>query len=291
MTRIGRIHADPIRVIRVLFQPACWCECVDLRRSSMFRKVVFLFILLALVGCRGAAPATTSSEPATLVVATHDSFAISEPVVAAFEAAHNARVQFLTLGDAGAALNKIILSKDAPLADVFFGVDNTFLSRALDAGVFTPYASPLLTQIPDELELDPEHRLLPVDYGFVTLNADAAWFAERNLPLPATLEDLADPTYRGLLVASNPATSSPGLAFLLATVAHFGEDGYLDILAGAAGQRRAGDRRLERGLLRALHRRLRRRGRPPAGGELLHQPAGGRGLRHAMGARNRPAST
>jgi thiamine transport system substrate-binding protein len=193
----------------------------------MFRKVVFLFILLALVGCRGAAPATTSSEPATLVVATHDSFAISEPVVAAFEAAHNARVQFLTLGDAGAALNKIILSKDAPLADVFFGVDNTFLSRALDAGVFTPYASPLLTQIPDELELDPEHRLLPVDYGFVTLNADAAWFAERNLPLPATLEDLADPTYRGLLVASNPATSSPGLAFLLATVDHFGEDGYL----------------------------------------------------------------
>lgn len=193
----------------------------------MFRKIVLLVILLVLAGCRGAAPAAAPGEPATLVVATHDSFAISEPVVAAFEAAHNARVQFLTLGDAGAALNKIILSKDAPLADVFFGVDNTFLSRALDAGVFTPYASPLLAQIPDDLELDPEHRLLPVDYGFVTLNADSAWFAERGLPLPATLEDLTDPAYRGLLVASNPATSSPGLAFLLATVAHFGEDGYL----------------------------------------------------------------
>jgi thiamine transport system substrate-binding protein len=150
----------------------------------MFRKIVLLVILLALAGCRGAAPAAAPGEPVTLVVATHDSFAISEPVVAAFEAAHNARVQFLTLGDAGAALNKIILSKDAPLADLFFGVDNTFLSRALDADVFAPHASPLLAQIPDELELDPEHRMLPVDYGYVTLNADPAWFAERGIPLP-----------------------------------------------------------------------------------------------------------
>jgi len=135
---------------------------------------------------------------------------------------------FLSLGDAGEALNKIILSKGAPLADVFFGVDNAFLSRALNADVFTPYESPQLANIPDELKLDPENRLLPVDFGFVNINADRLWFEEQGLPLPETLEDLAKPEYAGLLVVENPATSSPGLAFLLATIGHFGEDGYLD---------------------------------------------------------------
>ncbi|MBE2239618.1 MAG: thiamine ABC transporter substrate-binding protein [Caldilineaceae bacterium] len=166
--------------------------------------------------------------PATLVLATHDSFAIGEEVLAAFEAEHNAQVQVLTLGDAGEALNKIILSKDAPLADLFFGVDNTFLSRALAADVFESYVSPQLAQIPDELKLDAESRLLPVDYGFVNLNADAAWFEAAGIPLPQTLDDLADPAYRGLFVAPNPASSSPGLAFLLATIDSFGEEGYLD---------------------------------------------------------------
>ena len=189
-----------------------------------------LFTLLAACQPIQNAPTTgdaTSGDPATLVVGSHDSFAISEEVIAAFEAQHNARIQLLELGDAGAALNKMILAKDAPIADVFFGVDNTFLSRALDSNVFAPYDSPLLDQIPDELELDAEHRLLPVDTGYVNINADRLWFEEKGLPLPTTLEELADPQYAGLLVVLNPATSSPGLAFLLATIAHFGEDGYL----------------------------------------------------------------
>jgi len=194
-----------------------------------------LSALLVLTACQSVEQGTmapagqdTSFAPATLVLASHDSFAIGEEVIAAFEAEHNVTVQVLTLGDAGAALNKIILSKDAPLADLFFGVDNTFLSRALAADVFESYPSPLLTQIPDDLELDAEHRLLPVDYGFVNLNADSEWFANAGIPLPQTLDDLTDPTYKGLFVAPNPATSSPGLAFLLATIDHFGEDGYLN---------------------------------------------------------------
>ncbi len=158
---------------------------------------------------------------------THDSFAISEDVVAAFEQANNVEVVFLASGDSGAALNKAILSKNAPFADVFYGVDNTFLSRALDEGIFEPYASPLLDEVPDEFELDPEHRALPVDFGDVCINYDKAWFAARSLQVPATLEDLLKPEYSGLLVVENPGTSSPGLAFLLATIAHFGEDGYL----------------------------------------------------------------
>ncbi len=201
---------------------------------SRIRCLLGLFAILWLGGCQTmplsqqtpASPETT--QPATLVVASHDSFSVGEAQLAEFEATHNAKVQFLQLGDAGEALNKIILSKDAPLADVFFGVDNTFLSRALNADIFLPYASPLLDQIPDELELDPDHRLLPVDYGFINLNADRAWFEERGIPLPGTLDDLTDPQYKGLLAVQNPATSSPGLAFLLATIGHFGEEDYLD---------------------------------------------------------------
>ncbi|HQY94348.1 thiamine ABC transporter substrate-binding protein [Caldilinea sp.] len=197
-------------------------------KLSLLAGVVMAVMLLA--ACQAVTPARPSAQqaPATLVLATHDSFAIGEEVLAAFEAQHNVQVQVLTLGDAGEALNKIILSKDAPLADLFFGVDNTFLSRALAADVFDPYVSPQLAQIQDELKLDPASRLLPVDYGFVNLNADAAWFEAAAIPLPRTLEDLTDPIYQGLFVAPNPASSSPGLAFLLATIDYFGEDGYLD---------------------------------------------------------------
>jgi thiamine transport system substrate-binding protein len=202
-------------------------------------SLLLLLGLLATVACQPVTPTTTPAatqsageEPATLVLASHDSFNVSEEVLAQFEAENKAKVQLLALGDAGEALNKVILSKDAPLADLFFGVDNTFLSRALAGDVFEPYASPQLAQIPDELELDPEHRLLPVDVGYINLNADAAYFTENNLPMPQTLEDLTNPAYKGLLVVMNPATSSPGLAFLLATINHFGEEGYLDFWQG-----------------------------------------------------------
>jgi len=194
----------------------------------MSRKTIPFVLFLVVLLAGGCVPVAPSAGPATLTLASHDSFSVSEEVVAAFETQHNVKLQFLTLGDAGEALNKVILSRDAPLADLFFGVDNTFLSRALSDDVFAPYESPLLSQVPDDLELDPSHRLLPVDYGFVNINADKAWFAEAGLPLPATLEDLAKPEYANLLVVPNPATSSPGLAFMLATVAYFGEDGFLD---------------------------------------------------------------
>ena len=186
--------------------------------------LVPLLLALLLAACQ---PVQPDAAMPVLVVASHDSFNASDDVLAEFESAHNVKLQFLELGDAGAAVNKLILSKDAPLADVFFGVDNTFLSRALDAEMFIAYPSPLLADIPDELELDPDHRLLPVDFGYVNINADRQWFADNGLPLPPTLEELIKPEYAALLLVENPATSSPGLAFLLATIGHFGEDGYL----------------------------------------------------------------
>ncbi len=188
-----------------------------MKRISILTILVMLFL-----------SACAPKGPVTLTVMTHDSFAASAPVIAAFEKANNVKVVFLKSGDAGAALNKAILTRDAPLADVFYGVDNTFLSRALNSGIYVPYASPLLSQIPAEFKLDPQDRALPVDYGDVCINYDKAYFAAHSLPVPVTLEDLARPAYKGLLVVENPATSSPGLAFVLATVKHFGTNAYLD---------------------------------------------------------------
>lgn len=190
---------------------------------------VFLLVLL-LAACGGR----ESDAPRTLTVMTHDSFAVSEAVIEAFEEAHNAQVLLLPSGDTGAALNQAILARENPLADLFFGVDNTFMGRALAAGIFSPYESPTLADVDPAFQLDASYRLLPVTYGDVCLNYDVAWFADRGLPPPQSLADLADPAYRGLLVAQNPATSSPGLAFLLATIAEFGAEGdytYLDYWA------------------------------------------------------------
>jgi thiamine transport system substrate-binding protein len=187
-------------------------------------KNLFILMIIVMLGFNSCGP----KSPVTLSVMTHDSFAASESVIAAFEKANNVKAVFLKSGDAGAALNKAILTVDAPLADVFYGVDNTFLSRAVQSGIYVPYASPLLMQIPDEYKLDPQDRALPVDYGDVCINYDKTYFSTHNLPVPVTLEDLVKPEYSKLLVVENPATSSPGLAFLLATIKHFGNSGYLD---------------------------------------------------------------
>lgn len=166
-------------------------------------------------------------EPEIVRLMTHDSFEISEETLAAFTKESGIEVELFKAGDGGEVLNKAILAKEDPLADVLFGVDNTFLSRALENDIFIPYDSPMLAEIDDSLKLDSQNRALPVDFGDVCLNYDKAWFADSGLEPPTSLEQLADPAYAGLTVVENPATSTPGLAFLLATVGHFGEEGYL----------------------------------------------------------------
>lgn len=195
------------------------------------RKWIFIMLAATLIaGC--SAPKTPQEN--TLTVMTHDSFAISQELVTQFETENGVKLVFLKGGDTGTALNRAILTMSSPEADVFYGVDNTFLSRALNEGMFIPYASPALENIPDEFKLDETNSALPVDYGDVCINYDKAYFAEHNLALPQSLDDLLKPEYgkgdgeHGLLVVENPALSSPGLAFLLATVAEYGEDGYLD---------------------------------------------------------------
>ena len=188
-------------------------------------SLIFLFPLLLL----SSYSCTTEKTPETQVlrVMSHNSFNVSEEFVQQFEAEHDVEVQFLKSGDSGTALNRAILARDNPLADVFFGVDNTFLSRALDENIFEVYDSDMLAMIDSSFRLDPENRAIPIDYADVCLNYDRAYFTEHDLAPPQSLQDLLKPEYRGLLVVENPAMSSPGLAFLFATIGHFGSDGYL----------------------------------------------------------------
>ncbi len=192
------------------------------------KKITFVLMAFCLLApCTPKAPTQTEG-PATLTVMTHDSFDVSQDMVTQFERENNVKLVFLKGGDTGSALNRAILTKNNPEADVFYGVDNTFLSRALEEDIFKPYNSALLAGIPAEFKLDDQNRALPVDYGDVCINYDKAFFEEHNLALPQSLEDLTKPEYKGLLVVENPAISSPGLAFLLATVAEYGSEGYLD---------------------------------------------------------------
>jgi len=187
-------------------------------------RIVALVLMISLL----AAACGTNSESdsgATITLITHESFALSPDVLEGFTADTGIEVKLLRSGDAGIALNQSILSKGNPLGDVIFGIDNTFMSRALDADILEPYDSPLLDEIPDEMELDPTNRLLPVTIGDVCLNYDIGYFAEAGIEPPRTLADLTKPALANLLVVENPATSSPGLAFVLATIAEFGTEG------------------------------------------------------------------
>jgi thiamine transport system substrate-binding protein len=194
----------------------------------------FRFILLAIFSLLMVSPVLAQDDPVTLTLVTYDSFAVSEDVLAQFEAESGIQVEILRSGDAGTLVNQAVLTKGNPLGDVLYGVDNTFLSRALNANIFVPYESPALDDVPNSFKLDAENRVTPIDYGDVCLNYDVRYFEENDLALPESLADLTKPEYEGLLVVENPATSSPGLAFLLATIEQFGTSGdytYLDFWA------------------------------------------------------------
>ena len=184
---------------------------------------------LALTACSatGGTPAAEESSGGTVTLVTHDSFHLSDGLIEQFEQDTGLTVTQVAPGDGGALVNQLILTKDAPLGDVVYGIDNTFASRAVDEGVLEPYTS----QAPAAADAaryapDGTDSLTAVDLGDVCLNVDRTWFAARGVPEPTTLEDLTQPAYRDLTVVTNAATSSPGLAFLLATVGAFGEDGW-----------------------------------------------------------------
>lgn len=169
----------------------------------------------------------SQNEEVTLTIIAHESFTPSEGIFDDFTSETGIKVEVIAAGDAGAMVTKATLTSGNPEGDVMWGVDNTLLSRALEADVFTPYTSPLLDSIdPELLDGVPSNEVTPVDTGDVCINYDIEWFASRGIDPPTTLRDLANPRLKGLLVVQSPLESSPGFAFLLATIDEFGEDGW-----------------------------------------------------------------
>lgn len=194
-----------------------------MKRLAPLVLAALLSVVAALsVACGGG------DDDRTITLITHDSFNLNEDLIREFEKDNDATVRLLPKGDAGSMVTALILTKGNPEGDVAFGIDNTLLSRAIDEGIFAPYASPLLSKVPSEFHADAANLVTPVDYGYVNFNYDIAGLKKLNLAPPQRLEDLADARYKGLTVVENPASSSPGLAFLIATVDYFGEDRYLD---------------------------------------------------------------
>lgn len=182
-----------------------------------------MFVSIAGSACGGG-----SSGNQTLTVITHDSYNITASLLKQFETDNHVTVKLVPKGDAGAMLTGLILSKNNPEGDVAFGVDNVLLGRARAAGIFEPYSSPALVNVPADLKADAKGLVTPIDYGYVNFNYDIAALQKDGLPVPKTLEDLTNPKYKGKVVVENPASSSPGVDFLVATVAYFGQDHYLD---------------------------------------------------------------
>ena len=198
------------------------------------RIAVAALAALGLAACGGApeagpgsGPATTPgtqapTESKTLTVVTHDSFALPEDLVRKFADETGYEVTYVAPGEGTSLVNQLILTKDSPLGDVVFGIDSTLASRALREGVVVPHVAD--AKVIDGLAAE---GLTPVDFGDVCVNADSAWFAANDVPVPTTLDDLTAPAYKELFVVPSPTSSSPGQSFLLATIGAKG-DGWVD---------------------------------------------------------------
>jgi len=179
--------------------------------------------VLVTASCSLATEQPQPSNAQTVTLVTHDSFAVRKELLDEFQKSSGITVEVRKSGDAGALTNQLVLTKANPIGDIAFGVDSTFASRALNENVFQPYQS---ADANKRYQLDDTNRLTAVDIGDVCVNVHNAGL--KGAPEPKTFEDLTDPKYKDMLVVESPATSSPGLAFLLGTVLHFGETGWQD---------------------------------------------------------------
>lgn len=174
---------------------------------KFLRSLLATSFVLVVTACSSQSSNTsTDATPNEVTLLAYDAFTPQEGIFDAFTAATGAKVKVVTSGDTGTLISKAILTAGNPEGDVLWGLDNTLLSRAQKAELLTSYE--------------------PVDYGDICVNYDKQWFASRNIAPPTSLEDLALPTYKNLLTVEDPVASSPGLGFLLGTIAHFGADNW-----------------------------------------------------------------
>lgn len=185
----------------------------------MIRRLIRIAALAASAAVLATACSSTS-DPSEIVLLTHDSFALSEGTLEAFTEKTGVAVSVTVGGDAGTMVNQAILTKDNPIADVIFGVDNTFISRAIENDIFLPHTAAYIELVSDLLRVEGD-LATAITFGDVCINYDIAGLEAIGIAPPSTLADLLEPAYGDLLVVEDPATSSPGLAFLMATIAEY----------------------------------------------------------------------
>ena len=195
-------------------------------RSRRTGWVALVALLLVASGCSLIGQEDDGKDSArTVTLVTHESFALPEELIEEFEDETGYDLKVNKYDDAGALTNQLVLTKADPLGDVVFGVDNTFATRAIDEGVFEPYAPDLPQGAEDdELAGDDGDALTPIDTASVCVNVDDAWFKAKGLAAPKGLADLVKPAYKDLLVTPSATSSSPGMAFLLATIQAYGDE-------------------------------------------------------------------
>ncbi len=183
-----------------------------------FVATIAVFGILTLTSCSASKPSAEIT-PKTLKLVAYDSFTPGDDAFASFTKQTGIAVEIVKAGDAGTMMSKANLTAGNPEGDVLWGVDNTLISQAVDAKTFTSFAATATATMDPILRANiAQHIVTPVDYGDVCVNYDVAYFSSHSLAVPQTFDDLTQPAYKGLLVVENPATSSTGLAFLLATI-------------------------------------------------------------------------
>lgn len=187
----------------------------------MNKTLPLIAVALGLTGCSVAdqAPDTAEETTPSVTIMTHDSFNVDEELVAAFEEDSGYTLTTTSPGDAGAVLNQLILQQDDPTVDGVYGIDNYSAPTLLEHDMLTSHDAELGGAEQFTVDADTDGHLAPIDQGQVCVNVDNEWFDTEGLAPPETFDDLTDPAYEGLFVTSDPTTSSPGLAFLVATIA------------------------------------------------------------------------
>lgn len=147
-----------------------------------------------------------------------------------FEQLTGATVTNHAADDAGTALQLAAqdIAAGGGTFDILYGVDNVLMGQAIKEGVFAPYTPLQAQRVQQEYRfvptIDGAWAATPVDTGFIAINVDP-----RSGITVDSMDDLV--THADEFVTQDPRFSSPGLGFLISTVATYGEGGYLDYWA------------------------------------------------------------
>ena len=204
--------------------------------------IVACLLLLIVVGGAIYILESKSEEKGDLVIYTYDSFVaewgLGPKVIPLFEEKYDVNVTVLPQGDVGGIIDRLEIEKDDPKADIALGIDNSMLHMAVEEDLLETYTPPNLDRVNQSLVFDPEHHLIPYDYGYIAIICNRELMEERNLPVPDKLTDLADSIYRDQILLIDPATSSTGASFMIWAAQVTGDE-YPQFFQDLAENRRA----------------------------------------------------